>query len=280
MGALWRHWRDRLAQHGVPCADVDAKILTGAVLGLDGLGLAVGEAGPVSPAQREQIKAVMERRLAGEPVARIMGHREFYGLDFVLGAATLIPRPETELLVDLALAVIGGRDADFLDLGTGTGCIAIAILANAPRARAVAVDLSAEALVVATENAAIHAVTDRLELLAGSWFEPIGPNRRVDLILSNPPYIASPVIADLARDVREHDPMLALDGGPDGLAPYRIIVAGARDHLRPGGQLAVEIGYDQGGAVSDLFARAGLSDIRIISDLAGLDRVVVGHNIG
>ncbi|WDR07517.1 peptide chain release factor N(5)-glutamine methyltransferase [Devosia rhodophyticola] len=280
MGALWRHWRDQLADNGVAGPDMDAKLLTGAALDLDELGLAVHEANVVAPEQKRQVEALMQRRLAGEPVARILGRKGFYGLDFALGPATLVPRPETELLVDIALEAIGKKSVEILDLGTGTGCIPIAILANAPQARAIAVDLSADALLVAGQNATTHGVAGRLELLAGSWFEPLEPGRRFDLIVSNPPYIASKVIAALARDVREHDPMLALDGGPDGLVPYRVIVEEARQRLRPGGQLAVEIGYDQGAAVMALFAEAGLLSINRFCDLSGLDRVIVGHNNG
>jgi release factor glutamine methyltransferase len=235
------------------------------------------------------LDALVVRRLAGEPVARILGEKEFYGLSFQLNEATLVPRPETELLVDLALDCLRGRgDASVLDLGTGTGCIPIAILANAPQVRAVAIDLSVRALEAAWENANRLGVGERLELVEGSWFAPLPPcgegresgeTGRFDLIVSNPPYIESATIPTLAPDVRNHDPRLALDGGPDGLAPYRVIATGAAAHLTPGGVLMVEIGASQGRAVVALFAAAGFVDIAIHKDLAGLDRVVIAHHV-
>jgi release factor glutamine methyltransferase len=258
-------------------AALDAKLLTGHALGLTALELATRENEPVEGAAAERIAALLARRMSGESVARIIGQREFYGLAFNLNAATLEPRPETELLVDLALDALpaGGQ---VLDLGTGTGCIPVAILANRPDAQAVAVDLSAQALEAAQVNAERHGVGARLALLQGSWFEPLGA-QRFDLIVANPPYITSSVIEALAPEVKDFDPRLALDGGPDGLAPYRVIAAEARERLRSGGLILVEIGYDQGGAVSALFAEAGLSDVSITKDLNGLDRVVVGYHL-
>ncbi|QDZ13303.1 peptide chain release factor N(5)-glutamine methyltransferase [Devosia ginsengisoli] len=255
--------------------------------------------------------------MTGESVARIIGIREFYGLGFTLNAATLEPRPETELLVDMALGALpaGGR---LLDLGTGSGCIPIAILANQPDATAVAVDLSALALEAAQANAISHGVATRLSLLPGSWFEPLtndSPhgepvqvrklrtgNQRgraadsattssfdklrmrsdaafFDLIVSNPPYITSAVVETLAPEVRDFDPRLALDGGPDGLAPYRVIATQAANWLKPGAWVLVEIGYDQGAAVSALFLEAGFEDVAVHRDLNGLDRVVGAHHL-
>lgn len=236
----------------------------------------------MTPGRAAALDALLARRLAGEPVARILGEKEFYGLSFVLNEATLVPRPETELLVDLALDWLRGRgDAVILDLGTGTGCIPIAILANAPRVRAVAVDLSARALDAARENAVRHGVAERMELCEGSWFDPLPKSEGggFDLIASNPPYIESAAIATLAPEVRDHDPHLALDGGPDGLEPYRIIAAGAAARLVPGGALMVEVGSAQGAAVAGIFTGAGFSNLVIHKDLAGLDRVVIGHHL-
>lgn len=242
--------------------------------------MALREAETVTPEQAARLANMMQRRLGGEPVARILGEKEFYGLGFGLNAATLVPRPETELLVDLGLKAIGGQAANLLDLGTGTGCIPIAILINARQALAVASDVSAAALTCAHANAVRHDVTDRLALLQGSWFEALGDQeRKFDLITANPPYIESAVIQTLDAEVRVHDPLLALDGGPDGLDPYRIIVGQARRWLHPGGQLLVEIGSDQGRAVAELFRAAGFGQVGIRQDLAGLDRVVLGHNI-
>lgn len=218
----------------------------------------------------------MARRIIGESVARIVGEREFYGLAFSLNGATLEPRPDTELLVDLAIKALP-QGGSLVDMGTGTGCIPISVLANRPDATGLATDINPLALQMARHNAERHNVRARLRFAEGSWFEAVG-DERFDLILSNPPYIASNVIETLSSEVREFDPMLALDGGPDGLGPYRIIAREAADHLLPGGQVLVEIGYDQADAVSALFRNAGFAEVHVHKDLAGLDRVVVAHH--
>lgn len=266
-----------LERLGFASAALDAKLLTGHALGLSALELATREQEPVDGEAAARVAALLQRRMTGLSVARILGVREFYGLDFTLNAATLEPRPDTELLVELALKALppGGR---LLDLGTGTGCIPIAVLVNRPDATGVAVDLSPEALAAARENADRHGVAERLEVLEGSWFAPLA-GAPFDLIVSNPPYIASGVIPSLDPEVRDFDPRLALDGGPDGLAPYRIIAAQAGGWLKPGGQVLVEIGHDQGAAVSALFEAAGFADVAVHKDLAGLDRVVSAHHI-
>lgn len=252
--------------------------MTGHALGLGTLGLALRENDPVDSAAAERVAELVQRRMTGESVARIIGHREFYGLAFTLNAATLEPRPDTELLVDLALDTMpkGGR---LLDLGTGTGCIPIAVLVNRPDLSAIAVDLSADALLAARSNAEQHGVTDRIGFALGSWFEPVPAHEQFDMIVSNPPYITSAVVETLAPEVKDFDPRLALDGGPDGLAPYRIIATQASDWLVPNGQILVEIGYDQGPAVVALFEAAGLVEVVVHRDLAGLDRVVSAHHL-
>ncbi len=275
---MWRGWRDVLTRLGFASAALDAKLLTGHALGLSSLDLAIRENDRVAEADAARVAELIRRRMSGESVARIIGSREFYGLPFVLNEATLEPRPDTELLVDLALGALpaGGR---LLDLGTGTGCIPIAILANQPDATAVAVDLSGRALEAARDNAIANGVVERLSLLHGSWFEPLQPGQTFDLITSNPPYITSAVVETLEPEVKDFDPRLALDGGPDGLAPYRIIAAEAAGWLNPGGHLMVEIGYDQGAAVSALLLEAGFEDVAVHRDLNGLDRVVSAHHI-
>jgi release factor glutamine methyltransferase len=273
-----------LSRLGFDSAALDAKRLTSFALGLSDLELATREGEAVPDAGALLVADLLQRRLTGESVARIIGEREFYGLAFGLNMATLEPRPETEMLIDLAIAAVpvGGR---LLDLGTGTGAIAVAVLLNRPDLTAVATDLSELALEAARANAARHGVGARIEFLLGSWFELLNTSPRergevkFDLIVSNPPYITSAVVETLAPEVRDFDPRLALDGGPDGLGPYRIIAAQAYDRLLPGGQVMVEIGYDQGAAVSALFIEAGFADVAIHKDLAGLDRVVVGHHI-
>nr|WP_281261441.1 peptide chain release factor N(5)-glutamine methyltransferase [Devosia naphthalenivorans] len=284
VGSLWRHWRDELTRSGGQTAALDAKLLTAYALGLSTLEMATCEQRPVSEADVGKVAALLQRRLTGESVARIIGEREFYGLPFRLNAATLEPRPETELLVDMALDVLP-PDGRLLDLGTGTGCIPIAILANQPDAIAVAIDLSAEALKAAQENGVRNSVAERLNLLQGSWFEPLSFTMRADekscfdLIVSNPPYITSAVVEALSPEVRDFDPRLALDGGPDGLGPYRIIATQAAQHLKSGGHVLLEIGYDQGAAVSALLTRAGFADVSVYQDLNGLDRVVGAHHV-
>ena len=277
-----------LGRLGFDSAALDAKRLVGFALRLSDIDMATRERDPVDDAGALRVAEILQRRLTGESVARIIGEREFYGLAFGLNGATLEPRPDTELLVDLALDALptGGR---VLDLGTGTGCIPISVLVNRPDAMAVATELSAEALQAARVNAVRHGVAQRIVFLQGSWFEALGRpeldaadpagDRLFDLIVSNPPYIASAVVETLASEVRDFDPRLALDGGPDGLAPYRIIAGQAAQWLKPGGLVLVEIGYDQGPAVAALLRDAGFCNVAIHQDLAGLDRVVMAHHI-
>ncbi|WP_330998248.1 peptide chain release factor N(5)-glutamine methyltransferase [Devosia faecipullorum] len=280
MGALWRGWRDVLARIGFETAALDAKILTAHALSVDFLALSIRENELVDTLLTSRVAALIQRRMSGESVARIVGEKEFYGLAFGLNGATLEPRPDTELLVDLAIKDLpgGGR---FLDLGTGTGCIPIAILANRPDATALASDLNPDALAMAQRNGERHGVLWRLDFAQGDWFAALGTREeRFDLIVSNPPYIASAVIETLSPEVRSFDPWLALDGGADGIAPYRIIAAESGRFLKPGGQVLVEIGFDQGEAVAALFAAHGFDQIRVHRDLNGLDRVIQAHQIG
>jgi release factor glutamine methyltransferase len=244
---------------------------------LNGLQMAGRESEPVDANGAARVAALLQRRMTGESVARIIGEREFYALAFGLNAATLEPRPDTELLVDLALKILhaGGR---LLDLGTGTGCIPIAIMVNDLEATGLATDVSAEALEMAQRNATRHGVESRLDFAQGSWFEAVGAER-FDLITSNPPYIRSDVVETLAPEVRDFDPRLALDGGPDGLAPYRILAEQSPRYLAAGGRVLVEIGLDQGEAVSALFREAGFGAVSVHTDLGGLDRVVSAHQI-
>ena len=286
-----------LTRLGFETAALDAKLLTGHALGLDALGLATREQDSVSDEAASRIADLLQRRMSGESVARIIGTREFYGLTFRLTPATLEPRPETELLVDLAIKALP-QGGCLLDLGTGTGCIPIAILANRPDATGVATDLNPDALSMARENADQNSVADRLAFAQGSWFEALeaslrsmallppgeggwlgGSGAKFNLITSNPPYITSAVVETLSPEVKDFDPRLALDGGPDGLAPYRVIAAESARYLKPGGQVLVEIGYDQGAAVRALFAEHGFADIVVHKDLNGLDRVVEAHHL-
>lgn len=267
--------RDQFADVQLPTPALDARLLAERAFGLSGVALAAEEHQPALPAPTDCLNAFAQRRLAGEPVARILGSKEFYGLEFGLNAATLVPRPETELLVELGLTFLKTRhNARILDLGTGSGCIMTALLHHAPDVSGVAVDLSDEALAQATTNAQNHDVSARVEFRNGSWLSPLKEKEKFDLIVSNPPYIESNSIAALDKDVRVHDPLLALDGGPDGLLPYRIIAAEARDHLVPGGAIVVEVGAGQTLAVENMFQAAGFSKTSVHNDLAGILRAV------
>ncbi len=278
MGAAWRGIRDLFRKAGIDTAELDARLFAEAAFEMDRLELVNREREDVPPKQLKTLEAFAARRLKGEPVVRILGEKEFWGLSFKLNAATLVPRPETELLVERGLEVIGALDRPrILDLGTGTGCIPISLLTEYSDVTAVAVDLSAEALEMARFNANRHGVGSRFTTLKGSWFDPLEPGERFDLITSNPPYIESAVISGLMPEVREHDPRLALDGGPDGLAAYRAIAAEAGLFLKAGGVLLLEIGSSQGHTVSDILVGAGFAEVEVVPDLAGLDRMVVAR---
>jgi len=269
----------RLRDAGIANAMLDARLLAAHALGLDTTRFVASEPDILTGADREAIAGLIARRAAGEPVARIVGEQEFYGLGFALNRHTLIPRPETELLVDLGIEFLRGRVAPrLLDLGTGTGCVAVALLHSVPAATGVATDLSAEAIRAARANAARHGVLDRCELAIGSWYEPVPKTAHFDLIVANPPYIAPREFEGLAGEVRLHDPRAALDGGADGLAAYREILAEAGDRLAVEGRLIVEIGHAQAEAVALICTQSGLRDIEVHHDLAGHARVVVARH--
>jgi release factor glutamine methyltransferase len=278
VGAAWRGVRDLFRKAGIDTAELDARLFAEAAFEMDRLELVNREREDVPAKQLKALEAFAARRLKGEPVVRILGEKEFWGLSFKLNAATLVPRPETELLVERGLEVIGALNSPrILDLGTGTGCIPISLLSEYSDVTAVAVDLSAEALEMARFNANRHGVGNRFKTLKGSWFDPLEPGERFDLITSNPPYIETSVIAGLMPEVREHDPRLALDGGPDGLAAYRAIAAEAGLFLAAEGVLLLEIGFNQGHTVSDIFVGAGFAEVEVVPDLSGQDRMVVAR---
>lgn len=271
--------RDLFRRAGIDTPELDARLLAETAFSMHRLELVNREREPASGEALERLKAMAERRLRGEPVVRILGAKEFFGLQFSLNAATLVPRPETELLVVRTLALLEGRHHKrILDLGTGTGCIAISVLTESPSATAVAVDAAGEALVCARANAEHHGVAKRLDAREGSWFEPLEAGDKFDVIVSNPPYIARKTIETLSPEVKDHDPRLALDGGPDGLEAYRTIFAQAARWLKPEGWVVVEIGADQGPQVRALLQKAGFEDVIVEKDLADLDRVVYGHH--
>jgi len=230
---------------------------------------------PVSAGQLQAYRQAEARRLAGEPMAYILGVREFMGHDFQVSPAVLIPRPETELLVETAVTLLQGReDVAMLDLGTGSGAIAVSVALACPSACIVATDLSGEALEVARANAQTHGVD--VAFYRGSWYQALPPGKVFDLIVSNPPYIP---VGDphLAQGDLRFEPAEALCDGRDGLDAYREIVAGAPAHLRPGGSLYVEHGWDQSLQVCELLRQAGFREIHSLPDLAGILRVSGGH---
>ncbi|MDW8313257.1 MAG: peptide chain release factor N(5)-glutamine methyltransferase [Burkholderiales bacterium] len=238
---------------------------------------------PVDTEAFSRFETLLARRRAGEPIAYLIGHREFYGRDFATTPAALIPRPETERLVEEALALLPlERPMRVLDVGTGSGCIAITLALERPLAEVTALDLSEDALALAKRNAqALGAAGVRF--VQSDWLAALQPNERFDLIVSNPPYLAVGDPHLLQGDLR-FEPWFALTDRADGLSAYRVLSAQAPSRLVPGGVLMVEHGYDQGEAVRSLFAAAGLTQIVTVRDLAGLERVTCGrffpHNPG
>jgi release factor glutamine methyltransferase len=228
----------------------------------------------LGPEGAERLAGFARRRLAREPVGRILGRREFWSLPFELSPETLEPRPDTETVVETVLSFLPDRQAPLrvLDLGTGSGCLLVALLHELPRATGVGVDRSPGALAVARRNAARNRVADRAAFAASDWTAAL--RGRFDLIVVNPPYIGSGELADLAPEVRLHDPAAALDGGEDGLAAYRIVFAGLRDILAPAGTLIVETGSTQEQGVRTLATANGLDVIKVAHDLAGHSRAL------
>lgn len=253
----------------------DVQVLMGNALGVSRAYLLAHGDGPLPPDALTRWQSHLARRFAGEPIAYIVGYREFYGLDFQVTPAVLIPRPETELLVELALALIPVDAArEVLELGTGSGAIAIALARNRPLARVVAVDSSVDALTVARANAAALQATN-VRFVESDWFAALAV-RKFDTIVSNPPYVAAQDPHLRQGDLR-FEPTAALVGGVDGLDCIRTIVAGAPMHLLPGGWLLLEHGYDQAEACQALLHAHGFRDIESHPDLAGTLRVTAGR---
>jgi release factor glutamine methyltransferase len=257
---------------------LDADLLLAHALGIPRINLYTAPDELPDEEARTRFRDLVRRRAEGCPVAYLVGSREFFLLTFEVSPEVLIPRPETEHLVTEAIGLVRDRPAPrILDLGTGSGCIAIALAHRLPTAQVVATDVSPSALAVASRNAAKHGVSERVQFHEGDLFAAVPPGGPFDLVVSNPPYIAPEQLATLAPDVREFQPRLALDGGPDGLSFYYRLAAEAGAVLTPGGAIAVEIGADQGPAVSELFQRAGWEAVRVINDLARHPRVVLAR---
>jgi release factor glutamine methyltransferase len=264
---------------GLDSPDLASRILIGHALGLDHAALAAAATRRLGADEENAIAALASRRLTGEPVARILGYKEFWSLPLRVDAATLVPRPETETVVEAALAAIDAdgqrsRDLRIADLGTGSGALILALLSELPNGFGVGTDASTKALMVARDNGRRLALS-RARFIACNMAAALrGP---FDAIVSNPPYIASGDIATLAPDVRDFDPHLALDGGTDGLHFYRAIAAAAPTLLAPGGVLVVELGIGQAEPVAQLFAAAGLAPSPPYPDLNSTPRALVAR---
>lgn len=261
-----------LAERGVENARREAEWLLCAATGLDRVGLYLNFEKPLNDQELAAFRATVARRGRREPLQHILGTQEFDGLSFEVTPAVLIPRHDTETLLEQAIEH-APEAACILDLGTGSGCISIALGRRLPDARITAVDLSEEALLVARRNAELNGVA--IEFLQGSFFQPVN-GRTFNLIVSNPPYITTADLSELQPEVRDFEPKLALDGGPDGLAAYRAIIMEAPKHLAPGGWLLLEVGAGQAQDVVALLAQSGFTAIITATDAACIERVVGG----
>ena len=281
VGGLQRGLAQAFSAGGIDTAMLDARILVGHALVLDLTGLVRDAERTVGDGDVAAAVGFARRRLAGEPVARILGEQEFRGMTLRLSDATLVPRPETETLVEVVIAeirAVGQAQARIViaDLGVGSGAILLALLEVLPNAVGVGIDISAEAVATAHSNAERFGLADRARFVRADFAAALA-DATFDVVVSNPPYIESGEIDGLAVEVRRHDPRLALDGGVDGLDCYRRIIAESLDALVAGGLCAVEIGWHQGAAVSRLFDVAGYREVAVRRDLGGRDRVVTGR---
>jgi len=272
----WTGARDRLKAAGVDSPVIDARLLLEAAAGATRLDLITDPYRLLTEEQETALEAYVARRARREPVARILGRKGFWKIMLSVGPGVLIPRPDTETVLDVVLGAFDEqRRFKLLDLGVGSGAILMAVLAERPHASGLGVDISEEALAVARENAANLGLEERAALLRGDWTEGLA-DESFDLVVANPPYIPTADIETLDPEVREHEPRLALDGGEDGLDAYRLLAPEILRVLRPGGMFAVEIGWDQAQSVMALFRDAGAEGVRTVQDLALRDRVVTG----
>jgi release factor glutamine methyltransferase len=288
MGAVAEAWTLRkvigwiqsdLAKRGIESARLDADLLVAHALKQKRIALYLDLDRPLMDAELSEVRRLVERRRKFEPIAYILGEREFYGRSFEVTNSVLIPRPDTETLVEEALRVVK-KDAPpgrLLDLCTGSGAVVLTLAAELPERELVATDISAEALAVAGRNAQRLGLDARVTFRQGDLFAALPDGERFAAITVNPPYIGSDELAGLAPDVRDHEPRLALDAGSDALSFYRRLVAGAKSALLPGAQLLVEVGYTQAEQVCALFVAAGFREVQSAKDLSGTARVVRGR---
>lgn len=259
---------------------LSAQLVLAKGLGLDRMKLFLEMDRPLTAAELDAVRPLVARRGRGEPVAYITGEREFYSLSFEVAPGVLIPRPETELVIEqVRLKFAPDQALRFADLGTGSGCLAVTLAVTFPKATGLALDLSPEALAVAARNVARHGASGRVELVEGRFEELPATHGGYDLVVSNPPYVSQAEYGELSREVAAFEPRGALTAGPTGLEAYPAVIAAAARTLVPGGWLMMEIGWKQGAAVRELVeaSPAGFEEVAAVRDLAGLDRVVVGR---
>lgn len=273
----WQQAKKRLEHAGLAGPVIDARLLVEAAADATRSDIVTDPYRPLTPEQEARLDDYLSRREKREPVSHILGRKGFWKIMLSVNPHVLTPRPDTEAILDEVLPAFPEFMAfNVLDLGVGSGAILLAILAERPNARGLGVDVSEEAIAVARDNAAHLGLAGRCSLLRGDWTFGLADDN-FDLVVSNPPYIATNVIETLEPEVRDHEPRLALDGGADGLDAYRILAPEILRVLKPGGMFAVEIGFDQKDAVEALFRKAGALDVHTRQDLGTRDRVVAGH---
>ncbi|MGI8837970.1 MAG: peptide chain release factor N(5)-glutamine methyltransferase [Pyrinomonadaceae bacterium] len=271
------HGANKLRKSGVPQERREAGSLLMYVLGRDHTYILAHAEDQLTDEQVEMYGELLDARTSGKPLQYIVGRQEFFGLEFEVTPDVLIPRPETELLVEAALARVSPNEAPFIcDVGTGSGCVVITLLHQLPQARGMALDISAAALAVAERNAHRHGVNERLSFLASDCFSALAPAviPGFDLIVSNPPYVAERAVEGLQREVRDFEPRIALTAGEDGLSVIRRLLIESRDYLKSSGVLAFEMGFDQHDAVTELIAAEPWKLLEIYDDLQGIPRIV------
>ncbi len=270
-----------LKKHGSDTPRLDAEILLAHARNCPRIALYTHFEEPLSEPVRARMRELVQRRAQSEPVAYLVGHREFFSLDFHVTQDTLVPRPDTETLVMAVLdAAKPIAEPKILDLCTGSGCVAVSVAKNCPASQVTATDISPAALKIAQENAKKHQVSQRVQFESGDLFTPLPSALPFDIIASNPPYIATTELETLAQDIRKFEPRIALDGGPDGLDIVRRIIVAAPDYLSPGGWLFLEISPEQGEMTQKLLvAQGAFTEIGVKKDLAGRVRVVHGRRI-
>jgi release factor glutamine methyltransferase len=272
----WKQARQRLEAAGLAGPVIDARLLVEAAADATRVDIVTDPQRPLTPDQEQRLADYLQRREQREPVSQILGRKGFWKLMLAVNDQVLTPRPDTETVVEYVLRDFPQHAPwTVLDLGVGSGAILLSVLAERPAARGLGVDISEEALAVARDNAASLGLAPRSVFLRGDWTTGLADGN-FDLVVANPPYVATDVIETLEPEVRRYEPRLALDGGPDGLDAYRRLAPEILRVLKPGGRFAVEIGYDQKVAVEALFREAGAEGVHTLPDLAQRDRVVTG----